>query len=214
MKISVVVDNRKSWIVPYAKKLVATLKKRRHDVSFLHGYGRLRKGDIAFFLSCEKIVPRRVRGLHGHNIVLHGSDLPKGKGWSPLTWQVLEGRKRFVMTLFEMDEKVDTGHIYLQETLRFKGHELIDELRDKQGKAIIRLALKFVKGCKTIRGRKQRGAASCYPRRTPADSELDPNKTLAEQFNLLRVVDNERYPAFFKKGGHTYILKIYKEGET
>ena len=41
-----------------------------------------------------------------------------------------------------------------------------------------------------------------------SDSRLDPDDTIAQQFNLLRVVDNERYPAFFELLGRRYILKI------
>jgi methionyl-tRNA formyltransferase len=37
---------------------------------------------------------------------------------------------------------------------------------------------------------------------------LDPQKSLAEQFNILRVVDNDRYPAFFEWNGRRYNLKI------
>ena len=36
------------------------------------------------------------------------------------------------------------------------------------------------------------------------------DKTIKEQFNLLRVVDNEKYPAFFDYSGTRYLLKIYK----
>ena len=50
-----------------------------------------------------------------------------------------------------------------------------------------------------------------YRKRTPSDSCLDINKSINEQFNLLRVVDNERYPAFFKKNNIKYVVKIYKE---
>ena len=35
-------------------------------------------------------------------------------------------------------------------------------------------------------------------------------RTLAEQFNLLRTVDNTRYPAFFDLQGHRYRLHIEK----
>jgi len=44
-----------------------------------------------------------------------------------------------------------------------------------------------------------------------SDSELDAHKTIEEQFNLLRISDNDRYPAYFTKHGFRYILKIYKE---
>lgn len=54
----------------------------------------------------------------------------------------------------------------------------------------------------------QHGEASHFPRRRPADSLLDPKRSLAEQFNLLRVVDNQRYPAFFHWRDRLYELQI------
>lgn len=46
--------------------------------------------------------------------------------------------------------------------------------------------------------------ASRYPRRHPADSRLDPELSLAEQFNFLRVVDNRLNPASFQLGVGTF----------
>jgi len=37
------------------------------------------------------------------------------------------------------------------------------------------------------------------------------DKTIREQMNLLRVVDNERYPAFFEWQGNRYYLAIWRE---
>jgi methionyl-tRNA formyltransferase len=54
----------------------------------------------------------------------------------------------------------------------------------------------------------QTGESTYYSRRIPSDSRLDPEKTITEQFNLLRVVDNERYPAFFELYGRRYLLTI------
>jgi methionyl-tRNA formyltransferase len=56
----------------------------------------------------------------------------------------------------------------------------------------------------------QAGEPSVYPRRTPADSELCVDKTLREQFNLLRIGNNESWPSFFVLNGHKYILTIKK----
>ena len=70
------------------------------------------------------------------------------------------------------------------------------------------MCLDFVKNYETINPHKQTGDESVYPRRTPKDSELDINKTIKEQFNLLRIVDNEKYPAFFEIGGKRYEIKI------
>lgn len=45
----------------------------------------------------------------------------------------------------------------------------------------------------------------------PADSQLDPERSLAEQFNLLRVVVNQRYSAFFDWHGRRYVLQVQPE---
>ncbi len=115
------------------------------------------------------------------------------------------------MTLFEAVEKVDAGDIYLQEIMSFNGSELAQEIQEKQGNAVKKLVLEFISQYPNIKGKPQVGEDSFYSKRTSKDSELNIDKTISEQFNLLRVVDNERYPAFFIKDGQKYILKIYKD---
>ena len=53
--------------------------------------------------------------------------------------------------------------------------------------------------------------ATYYPKRTPRDSEIDPRKSIAEQFDLVRVCDPVRFPAFFYHRGHRYVLKLEKD---
>ena len=50
------------------------------------------------------------------------------------------------------------------------------------------------------------------PKRTPADSQLDPSKSIEEQFDLLRVADSGRYPCFFYLRGRRFVLEL-KDGE-
>lgn len=211
MKITLLVDNPNSWIVPYARRLTKLLKKRGHEVALYHNSSEIKSGECAFFLSCEKIVPKHILSLNTHNLVIHESALPKGRGWSPLTWQILEGKKDIPITLLEAAEEVDSGPIYLQDYMHFEGHELIGELRDVQGNKTIDLILKFIDSYPMTKGHKQKGKGSFYPRRTPKDSELDVNKSLSELFDKLRIVDNDRYPAYFIYKNQKYILKISKE---
>lgn len=49
-----------------------------------------------------------------------------------------------------------------------------------------------------------------YRRRTPEDSRLDPELPIAQQFDLLRICDPDRYPAFFELHGHRYRLRLEK----
>lgn len=208
--ITLVTDNPKSWIMPYAAELKKQLAKK-HTVVVVHSPEKIRKGDMAFFLSCEKIASAQVLSRNKHNLVVHESALPKGRGWSPLTWQILEGKKKIPIMLFEAVPSVDSGDIYFQEIMSFEGHELVDELRVIQGAATMKLVHRFVAAYPKVVGKKQKGKATYYPRRKPEHSELNVNKTLKVLINQLRVADNERYPAFFKYKGKKYLLKVYKE---
>lgn len=209
MTITILVDNKASWILPYAKQLAQELGQT-HAARLAHTQEDIAAGDCAFFLGCEKLVSSEVLKRNTHNIVIHESALPQGKGWSPLTWQILEGKNDIPITLFEAEQSVDSGDVYLRDELHFDGHELNDELKKVQGEKTIALVKEYLAKYPG-KGRPQEGKETFYSRRTPADSEFDPNKTIAEQFNLLRVVDNDRYPAFFHYRGKKYFLKIYTD---
>lgn len=207
------VSDAGSWIQPYVDGLGERLRQYGHRVVCFHDFDRQKKYDMVFLLSYSKIVSPDDLKRNRHNLVVHESALPQGKGWSPLTWQILEGKNRIPITLFEADEKVDAGQIYLQKELCFRGDELLTELHDLQGRATIELCEEYVTRYPAVlaEAHKQEGTESFYPRRTPKDSKIDMEQSLADQFNLLRTVDNERYPAYFERDGHKYILKIYKE---
>lgn len=209
MIVQILVDNVNSWIVPYAKDLCEQIEKKEHTCSLVHEHEKVKEGDILCLLSCEKIFKKL--HLNKYNLVVHESDLPKGKGWSPLTWQVLEGKNKIPITLFEAINEVDAGDIYAKEYIQLEGHELIDEIKHLQGKKTQDVIMEFIEKYPNINSKPQEGKTSYYPKRTPKDSELDIYRTINEQFNLLRVCDNERYPAFFRKNGKKYLIKIYKD---
>lgn len=212
MIIQILVDNKNSWIIPYVKKLKNDIiSKFNYEVILINKHDDVIKGNILFLLSCEKIFNKL--NLNDYNLVVHESNLPEGKGWSPLTWQVLDGKNRIPITIFEAVEKVDSGRIYLQSFIELTGKELLPEIRNLQGEKTIDLILKFLENLEHIKGKGQEGNSTYYRKRNPKDSELDINKSIKNQFNLLRVCDNERYPAFFKFKNEKYIVKIFKENE-
>lgn len=211
LRLSVVSDGD-SWINNHLSALVNGWRSEGHEVTWVHDPADIPGGDCAFFLGCSRIAHGDVLARNVHNLVVHESDLPRGRGWSPLTWQILEGAKTIPVTLFEAGLSVDTGVIYEQQTMDFAGHELVEELRAKQADATIALCQRFVHSYPAVvaTSRDQRGVATHYSRRRPEDSRLDPARSIADQFNLLRVVDNQRYPAWFEYNGHKYLLKIEK----
>lgn len=205
-----VVSDAGSWLNASIPQLVAAWESAGHVVSWIHDPGELGTGDLAFFLSLSRIVPAEALTRHAHNLVVHESALPAGRGWSPLTWQVLEGKNEIPVTLFEAEAGVDSGEIYAQTEIRLKGDELVDELRAAQVSATFDLCRKFVADYPygLANARAQSGEPTCYPRRRPADSRLDPDKTLRELFNQLRVADDARYPAFFEMAGRRFEIRL------
>ena len=193
--------------------MIASFLAVGHRVLWTHQVDALQAADFCFYLSFSKIVPKNIRALFKNNLVVHESDLPQGKGWSPLTWQILEGKSKIPVSLIEAEDKVDSGVIYEQEWIDFEGHELIDELRQKQAQDTINLCKVFVGEYPAITQRQkiQTGIESFYPKRRPADSLLDLNSPLMNQFNLLRVADNYSYPAFFEYLDCRYEIHIKKQ---
>ena len=181
-----------------------------HTVTVGYQVDDLPSGDFCFCLGLSQLMPDAVRARFKHVLVVHESDLPNGRGWSPLTWQILEGKNQISVTLFEAEADVDSGPVYAQQWLTFEGYELIDELRAAQASATQTLCRWFVdeypESAEQVKP--QSGVPTYYQRRRPADSELDAEKTLAEQFDRLRVADNDRYPAFFRCRGEAYALRI------
>ena len=212
MKITILTDNPNSWILPYVDDLKKDLN--RHDVTHVYKTSDIVGGDIMLVLSCEKILKGEYLKLHKSNVVVHPSKVPLGKGWSPLAWQVLEGSNNIPVSLFEAVEAVDAGDVYIVDYIKLEGHELNEEIKHKQGLLTMKMVKKYIDEFESMVATPQSGEETFYPRRRQKENELDINRTIVEQFNLFRVVDNERYPAHFHLNGTKYILKIYKDDKS
>ena len=97
----------------------------------MHQAEELREGDLCFILSYSKIVPSDILSRHKNNLVIHASDLPEGRGWSPATWMILEGKKTIPVSLLEAVHEVDAGPIYNQAKVELDEEDLIDDWRQK-----------------------------------------------------------------------------------
>lgn len=208
-----ILTDRNSWMYQYDLVLQERLRALGCCVNIVFHHDDIPCGDILFLLSYFLRVPEEFLARNTHNIVLHSSRLPEGRGWSPATWQILEGRTRIPATLFEATSEIDSGQIYMRDEVVLDGDELLEEWRDKIARKDIEMCYEFVVNYPEILVRAEQpvGDRTFYRRRRPADSELDIHKTLEEQFPLLQVVDNNDYPAFFYRNGRKYIIKIFSD---
>jgi len=208
MKIALL-TSQNQWLENYIEEFSEALDAV--EVYFSHNDIRANY-DVLFILGYNQIIQKDILDKNKHNIIVHESDLPKGKGWAPLFWQVLEGKNEIVFTMFEANLGIDDGDVYMKDTLNLTGYELNDTLREKQAQKTIEMCIEFVTNYDKYRiPISQTGEDSYYRKRNSESSQLDIKKTLEEQFNLLRVVNNNEYPAFFEINGNKYILKIELE---
>ena len=74
----------------------------------------------------------------------------------------------------------------------------------------MKIIKKFLKEYPNIKSKKQTGKSTFFKKRNKLSSEINILKSIKSQFNLLRIVNNEKWPAFFKYKGKKFYLKIYK----
>lgn len=165
-------------------------------------------GDFLFLISCHQIIGSEVRSRFRHTLVLHASDLPRGRGMSPHIWQILAGQNRIVLSLLNAESELDSGDIWQQLPIELNGTELHDEIHARLFDAETQMMSWALENCDRTKPWAQCGEPSYYRKRSPADSAIDPSRPLAESFDLLRVADSERYPAFFEFRGAKYRIHI------
>ena len=211
MNISMLCTDPNHPVMAPLRQWQAAMTAVGHAVELLTDKRELRGGDILFLVSCAQLIRPAERALFKAALVLHASDLPRGRGWSPHVWAVVGGASTITLCLLEARDPVDSGDVWLRAQFTLEGHELLPEINAKLFAGELQLMTEAVNRFAVIRPVPQTGDPGPYLRkRTPADSQLDPHRTLAEQFDLLRVVDNARYPAYIDHRGQRYLLKIEK----
>ena len=171
----------------------------------------IKNQNIVFPLSYTRILPESFLQKNELVLIAHPSKLPKDKGFAPLQYQILRNKNKVYISLIKAAKEVDAGPIYFQNSFVLNGTELSDEIRNIQGIQFLNIIKKFLIKYPKVKSKKQIGKGNFNKRRHPKDSQLDINKTIKQQFNHLRINDNELYPSFFYYKGQKYIIKIFKE---
>lgn len=203
-----VLNDTIGWMTPYCRELCRRIEEAGDQATLIHRADELTAGDVAFLLGCTRLIDAEQLALHARNLVVHASELPKGRGFSPLKWLVQEGCNTIPVTLLEAVVECDAGPIYETRYLNFEGFELLDEMQSALGECSTALCLNFLAAADPPVGRAQSGEPTFYSRRGEEHQRLDPEKTIAEQFHVLRTVDNDRFPAFFEYLDQTYELTV------
>lgn len=213
LEVTVLCSDKGHPVFKYLEEWVR-VQEREYNIALVNGLDQLPGGDILFLVSCNEIIKKEHRTMYQKCLVLHASDLPEGRGWSPHIWRILEGRNDVTLSLLEAEDKVDTGNVWAKKLIDFEGHELFDEINHKLFCTELELMQFAIDNFHQVEPTPQiQTDESYYRKRTPLDSELNPNQSIVESFDQLRVADPNRFPAFFYHLGKKYRVYIEKMDE-
>jgi len=171
--------------------------------------------EFIFFVGWSWIIDKDI--IENYNcICLHPSPLPKYRGGSPIQHQIMNGETKSAVTLFKMDEGIDTGDILYQIGINLNG-----ELKD----IFDRIIAVGVVGIKNILDRKYTQIkqddkeSTFYRRKTPNMSEIKiedfNNYTAKELYDKVRALQNP-YPNPFiicKNGTKLFFERVRSDDE-
>jgi len=131
-------------------------------------------------------------------VCFHMTDLPYGRGGSPLQNLIINGHKETKLTALKMTEELDAGPIFYKEKLSLSG--TASEIFKSASDLTFDMIKKIVKNEPVPY--EQEGKITYFKRRTPADSML-PNFTEIEKlFDFINMLDAKSYPKAFINHGN------------
>lgn len=126
-------------------------------------------------------------------IVFHMTDLPYGRGGSPLQNLIVRGHEETKITALRVNEVLDAGDIYLKRHLSLEGSareifhrtvpvikEMIETIIDQE-----------------ITPKPQSGDPVIFKRRIPRDGDLSDLQDAGKVYDYIRMLDADGYPAAF-----------------
>jgi methionyl-tRNA formyltransferase len=130
-------------------------------------------------------------------IVFHMTDLPFGRGGSPLQNLIVRGHEKTKISAIRVTDILDAGPVYLKKELSLKG--TAETIYKEASKIIFFEMIPFIIK-KSPKPLPQRGKVTTFKRRKPKDSDISNLDNLNKIFDYIRMLDAEGYPkAFLEK---------------
>lgn len=144
------------------------------------------------------MVPQTLRNI-APAIGLHASLLPDYSGGAPLVWAIINGENRTGITLFQMDEGVDSGPIIGQEEEDILATDTIGSLYtriEERGLELLERYLpELATGTAELRVQDE-SARRIFPQRSPSDGWIDWNQDAKAIDRFIRA-QTRPYPGAF-----------------
>lgn len=192
--------------------------RRAFDASLAHLRGRWEFVSSREELTLERVealAPRYIFFLHWSWMVpeeiverfecvcFHMTDVPYGRGGSPLQNLIARGHRETKLTALRMTSVLDAGPVYAKEPLSLEGgaEEIFLRASALAGRMAARIAAEEPVPVE------QQGEPVVFKRRKPAESRVPALDSLTGLHDFIRMLDAEGYPhAFLEHAGFRYEL--------
>jgi methionyl-tRNA formyltransferase len=196
-KITYIILSEKSW----NKDLVKNLSKKNDNINWAFINERedfnIRKlesimPDKIFIPHWSYIIPDEIFEKY-ECVVFHMTDLPYGRGGSPLQNLILLGKEKTKISALKVVKELDAGPIYLKKDLNLDG--TAEEIFIRANSIIKLMIIEILE--KNLEPKEQKGNVVHFKRRKPKDSNLVDLNELKDIYDHIRMLDADGYPKAF-----------------
>ncbi len=170
------------------KEVIDALKGYEIDWLFIIGWSQIAK---------KELLDTPTYGCIG----MHPTLLPIGRGRAAIPWAILKGLEKTGVTMFKLDEGIDTGDIIGQGIIDLEKDITATELYKKVNDMHITLISKYwndiVENNITLTKQNEENATE-WPGRKPEDGEIFSDMTMYEADKLVRAVTHPYPGAFYR----------------
>jgi len=183
------IDQYKKWTPPSGFKKHLILSKER----LTHENLRKLNPQYVFFPHWSWIIPKDVYE-NFECIVFHMTDLPFGRGGSPLQNLIIRGVYNTKISAIRVVAGMDEGPIYMKKPFNISmgsAGEIYKELSKNTFQMITEILNRRPKP------KKQASKAIVFKRRKPEESRIPPGLSGRKLYDFIRMLDAEGYPCAF-----------------
>jgi methionyl-tRNA formyltransferase len=199
--VEYVIASSRNWNESMVTRISEITGKKFHYISNKNEFTADRLAMInpryIFFPHWSHIVPAKISENY-ECIIFHMTDLPFGRGGSPLQNLIARGIYETCISAFRCETELDAGPVYMKHPLSLYGtaEEIYLRAANIIEKMIIELVLNEPKPTR------QQGEVVCFKRRKPHESDISGLKEIEQVYDFIRMLDADGYPRAFLETDH------------
>jgi methionyl-tRNA formyltransferase len=133
--------------------------------------------DFGLAVGWYYMLPAHVRALFPRGIAgIHASLLPRYRGGAPLVWALINDEHETGVTLFYLDDGVDSGDVIAQRAFSIESHDTIATLivkTEASSLTLLRDVMPRIVDGSAPRTAQDESKATTFPQRSPDDGRID-----------------------------------------